>query len=66
MRQAGESIYGDRPCGMIVVLWRAGLRIHEALAPAETDLEERRSATLVATGAREAHEVDRAWEQVRP
>jgi len=28
---------------MIVVLWRAGLRIHEALALAETDLEERRS-----------------------
>ena len=25
MRQAGESIYGDRLRGMIVVLWRAGL-----------------------------------------
>jgi len=38
MRQAGESVYGDRLRGMIVVLWRAGLRIHEALALAETDL----------------------------
>ena len=43
MRQAGESVYGDRLRGLIVVLWRAGLRIHEALALAETDLEERRS-----------------------
>jgi hypothetical protein len=27
--------------GLIVVLWRAGLRIHEALTLAETDLNER-------------------------
>jgi hypothetical protein len=27
---------------MIVVLWRAGLRIHEALALAEADLDARR------------------------
>jgi len=32
---------------MIVVLWRAGLRIHEALGLAETDREERRTAMLV-------------------
>ena len=35
---------------MIVVLWRAGLRIHEALALAETDLEERRGSLLVRHG----------------
>ena len=50
MRQAGESSYGPRLRGMIVVLWRAGLRIHEALALAETDLEERRGAILVRHG----------------
>jgi site-specific recombinase XerD len=35
---------------MIVVLWRAGLRIHEALALAETDLKERRGSLLVRHG----------------
>jgi len=32
MRAAGERAYGERLRGMIVVLWRAGLRIGEALA----------------------------------
>ena len=50
MRQAGESSYGPRLRGVIVVLWRAGLRIHEALALGETDLEERRGAILVRHG----------------
>src|SRR3954465_15180139 len=31
MRRAGDSIHGCRLRGLIVVLWRAGLRIHEAL-----------------------------------
>ncbi len=35
---------------MIVVLWRAGLRIHEALALTESDLDERRGALLVRHG----------------
>ncbi|MDQ3632099.1 MAG: hypothetical protein M3417_12675, partial [Actinomycetota bacterium] len=50
MRQAGKSIYGDRLRGMIVVLWRGGLRIHEALGLAETDLEERGGSLLVRHG----------------
>src|SRR4051812_28646076 len=29
---AGESVHGQRLRGLIVVLWRAGLRISEALA----------------------------------
>ncbi len=37
MREAGQSVYGDRLRGLIVVLWRAGLRIHEALTLAESD-----------------------------
>ena len=32
MPQAGESVHGDRVRALIVVLWRAGLRTHEALA----------------------------------
>ena len=33
MRMAGQARYGARLNGLIVVLWRAGLRIHEALSP---------------------------------
>jgi hypothetical protein len=33
MRHAGDGVHGRRLRGLIVVLWRAGLRIHEALAP---------------------------------
>ena len=47
MRAAGEEAYGDRLRGMIVVLWRAGLRIGEALAPGETDLDRDRGAILI-------------------
>ncbi len=32
MRQAGHDRHGRRLTALIVVLWRAGLRIHEALA----------------------------------
>ncbi len=70
MRQAGETVYGDRFRGMIVVLWRGGLRIHEALALAETDLEERRGAMIVRHGKgdkrREFSMDDWGWEQLRP
>ena len=38
MRTAGAGPDGMRLRGLIVVLWRAGLRIGEALALAETDL----------------------------
>jgi len=36
---AGKSPYGQRLRGLIIVLWRAGLRISEALVLAESDLE---------------------------
>jgi integrase len=39
MRAAGPDVYGDRLRAIIVVLWRAGLRVGEALALAETDLD---------------------------
>ena len=42
MREAGTTPHGLRMRGLIVVLWRAGLRIHEALALTEADLDARR------------------------
>jgi hypothetical protein len=42
MRDAGEGAEGTRLRGIIVVLWRAGLRISEALAFNETDLDPNR------------------------
>jgi integrase len=50
MRQAGDGRHGRRMRGLIVVLWRAGLRIHEALTLTETDLDERRGSLLIRHG----------------
>src|SRR5215208_8003844 len=48
MRHAGDGVHGRRLRGLIVVLWRAGLRICEALA--EADLDARRGSLLVIRG----------------
>jgi integrase len=70
MRGAGDGVHGHRLRGLIVVLWRAGLRIHEALALAEADLDARRGSRLVRRGKggrrREVGMDDWAWEQLRP
>ena len=70
MRAAGDGIHGRRLRALIVVLWRAGLRITEALALAETDLDQRRGAVLVRRGKggrrREVGMDDWAWEQLEP
>ena len=50
MRAAGAGAYGDRLRGVMVVCWRAGLRVGEALALAETDLDPSRGAILIRTG----------------
>jgi hypothetical protein len=50
MRAAGDDAHGRRLRGLIVILWRAGLRIQEALALAEADLDRRRGALLVRRG----------------
>src|SRR5450755_4936225 len=50
MREAGEDRHGRRLRALIVVLWRAGLRIQEALALTETDLDERRGSVLITHG----------------
>jgi hypothetical protein len=46
MRQAGTGVEGAWLRGAIVMLWRAGLRISEALAPAESDLDPECGAVL--------------------
>ena len=69
MRAAGESAHGQRLRGLIVVLWRAGLRIHEALALNESDLDHRRGALLVRRGKggrrREVGMDEWAWEHLQ-
>ncbi len=50
MRAAGDDADGTRLRGLIVVLWRAGLRISEALALAESDLDSGRGVVLVRHG----------------
>jgi len=70
MRAAGDSADGVRLRGVIVVLWRAGLRISEALALAETDLDVDRGAVLVRAGKggrRREVGMDRwAFQELRP
>ena len=50
MRQAGQDRHGHRLNALIVVLWRAGLRINEALSLIETDLDKGRGSILVRHG----------------
>lgn len=50
MYAAGSDADGIRLKALIIVLWRAGLRISEALALAETDLDAGRGAILVRAG----------------
>lgn len=70
MRAAGDRPDGLRLRGVIVMLWRAGLRISEALALAESDLDKARGAVLVRRGKggkRGEVGMDRwAWEQLDP
>src|SRR4051794_774271 len=70
MRAAGDSLHGRRLRGLIVILWRAGLRISEALALGEADLDPRRGVVLVRRGKgggrREVGMDDWAWEQLQP
>jgi integrase len=69
MRVAGDGRHGCRLRGLIVVLWHAGLRIHEALALTESDLDHRRGALLVRRGKggrrREVGMDEWAWEHLQ-
>jgi site-specific recombinase XerD len=50
MRQAGHDRHGLRLRALIAVLWRAGLRISEALALNETDIDAVRGSLLIRHG----------------
>jgi integrase len=70
MHAAGDDADAVRLRGFIIVLWRAGLRISEALALNESDLDAVRGAILVRYGKggkRREVGMDRwAWEQLTP
>jgi site-specific recombinase XerC len=70
MRHASDARHGWRVQAMIVVLWRAGLRVQEALALAEHDLDYRRGSVLVRSGKggrrREVGMDEWGWEQLQP
>ncbi len=69
IRCAGARPEGLRMRALMIVLWRAGLRISEALALAESDLDRRRGSILVRRGKggkrREVGMDTWAWEQLR-
>ena len=68
MRAAGRRPEGLRLRGLMVVLWRSGLRISEALALAESDLDSERGSILVRRGKggrrREVGMCRWAWDQL--
>src|SRR5215204_4804333 len=69
MRHTSDDRHGWRVRAMIVVLWRAGVRIQEALALAEHDLDHRRGSILVRHGKcgrrREVGIDESGWEHLR-
>ena len=70
MRAAGHGPDGLRLRGVVVMLWRAGLRISEALSLNETDLDSDRGAVLVRHGKGDKRRevgMDRwAWAHLEP
>jgi site-specific recombinase XerD len=70
MRHAGDRAHGLRLCGLVVVMWRAGLRIGEVHALTESDLDPDRGTILVRHGKgnkrREVGMDQWGWELLRP
>jgi site-specific recombinase XerD len=70
MHAAGDRPHGRRLRGLVVILWHAGLRIQEALALAEADLDHRRGALLVRRGKggrrREVGMDAWGWDELEP
>jgi integrase len=68
MRLSGDRAHGLRTRALIVLLWRAGLRISEALSLAESDLDASRGSVLVRRGKggkrREVGMDDWAWQHL--
>jgi site-specific recombinase XerD len=70
MRCAGSTPHGLRTHALIVLLWRAGLRISETLALAESDLHASTGGVLVRRGKggkrREVGMHSWGWQQIEP
>jgi hypothetical protein len=70
MRRAGDGVHGARMRALMVLLWRAGLRINEALTLTEHDLEPRAGSVLVRQGKggrrREVGMDPWGWDHLRP
>jgi site-specific recombinase XerD len=70
MRRAADDRHGRRLRAIIVVLWPGGLRVQEALALTEHDLDPRRGSVLVRCGKggrrREIGMDPWGWEHLRP
>jgi integrase len=70
MRAADDRAHGRRLRGLIVIMWRAGLRIQEALTLTKGDLDQRRGSLLVRRGKggrrREVGMDAWGWEQLHP
>ena len=70
MRQTSDDRHGFRFRVLVIVLWRGGLRIQEALALGERDLDPSRGSLLVRRGKggrrREIGMDAWGWEQLRP
>ncbi len=60
MCQAGSGIHGEGARGLIIVLWRAGLRIAEALGPARGRFSNQLAARCSCVRARAAARVGMA------
>ena len=58
MRRAGDTIHGQRLRGLIVVLWRAGLRIHRRSRSPRPSLDARRGRLCADVYCRR---LDRQW-----
>ena len=70
MRAAGDGQHGQRMRVLIVLLWRAGLRIQEAISLGEVDLDQARGSVLIRRGKggrrREVGMDAWAWQQLQP
>lgn len=70
MKACDESIAGQRLRALIVVLWRSGIRISEALALRESDLDERANSILIRAGKGGKRRLigmdDWGWQELRP
>src|SRR5215211_101915 len=70
MRETPDDRHGARLRAMMIALWRGGLRVQEALALTERDLDPPRGSVLVANGKggrrREIGMDAWGWEQLRP